>query len=179
MTVRSGRMTEDDARHLLEAMSRWRAAVQSGRVRLLGVKPKLSDAEHYMARVPVVGAFSWPSAELDRPLPVPKRQGTAFATTDRLLLVGNFRAIVHEWAWSDLRAVEVLPRWTGVLLHPAADAGDVDVVAHAAMVVGQQGQLAVQKRGWLSVEGAYAAYRGELDTWFDHLPARLEALEAR
>lgn len=145
---------------------------------MIGVKPKLADAEHFVARVPMVGTFTWPSGEVVRPLPAPKRQGIAFATTSRLLLVGNFRTIVCQWAWSDVRAVDLLPRWIGVVVRPVSDVGVVDVVAHAAMVVGRRGQLAVQKRGWLSIEGAYAAYRGELDSWFAQLPERLATLDA-
>jgi hypothetical protein len=165
----------------------WREKFEAGGIRLWGLRqPKLESGERFAGRVIRVGV-----AERDLNVPMAewaaragstglagKPTGAAFATSERVFVVGNRPTdVIREWRWRDVASVGLLPVAVGVVIRRDLDLPEADVLASEwnPLVVASRpdpGKLLVR---WLKVEGAFAAWRGGLDAWFAALPGRVEA----
>lgn len=147
------------ARRVLAELELWWGEFAPGRLRPQpGGPPALAPGERFAGRRAEVRAAGGGH---------PSAAGTLHATDRRALVVGTRAQTLREWAFGELAAVSALGNWGGLaLVHPG---GDTELVVTAAL----HPPTWQDATGWLTVEAAFAAGAGRLDSWMAELPRRL------
>lgn len=161
---------------LLAHVRRWAPRFAAGKARDLALKgPRLRAGERFGVKLTGVAVTRVPA---DDPGAVDDLQpvlGLAYGTSERLV-VAELGRVQREWEWAQLSGVQTLTGYTGVVLR-TDDAGH-DAEQDAVHRTRTPYDLFAPKphvvaARWLSLEGCFAASRGELDAWLEALPARV------
>jgi hypothetical protein len=175
-----------DSRVVERDLAVWRQEFEAGRVKRGLGGPKVGADERLAVNLGDVVVDEEERKILDDGLVVPLEpdglggpvSGTAFATSQRLVIEGHHDHD-HEWTFTEIYSLHVLPRGAAVVVQQYLDDERITLVgppSGARIVHGRyrtpetdpQERLTV----WLRVEAAFVAASGSeaLDNWFAELP---------
>ncbi len=159
-------------RQIIDELHRWQDRFLAGKVRFTQLfrRPPFHDGERFAVQIPHVGYAPPGGGMVAHSKLTGASEGSAWATSDRLF-VADASKVKHEWSWSDVGRVQVLPQWNGVIFDIGADLPAM-LRNEATLTSGPVKPLAIAA-AWLKVEAAYAASQGQLEQWLDRLPSRL------
>jgi hypothetical protein len=173
-------------------LARWRHDFESGHIKPGWRGPRLEPEERLAANLGTVVVDDEYRRIFDLGLLVQLEpdglagpvSGTAFATNERLVVQGHHDHD-HEWRFTDIYSVHVMPRGAAVVVQQYSEDDRVTLVGppsggrivHGRAVIPRtdpQNRLSL----WLRVEAAFVAASGTeaLDAWFAELPNRLATL---
>jgi hypothetical protein len=164
---------------VIEDLAAWRRRFDAGEIKFHGLfQPKLAPGERVACRIATVHVIDGGTGDISElgGAVVPKVDGAARATSDRLLVTANRGRIRQEWRWADVAAVQLLPAGLGVRVEQRAGGADVvGSVWNRTVPTARPDALKLLVE-WLQVEAAYVASVGPdaTERWFTELPQRLE-----
>jgi hypothetical protein len=174
-------------RRVLADVARWAEVYERGEVPNRFKRAPLVEGERlavgvFPVRVSVEEAGrpfeEWAPRPGSRALRPPFRNdGVFYVTSSRLLTMRRSTRgaaeVTHEWTWSDVGSVEVVPNWRGVSLHLPADLEHVVVIGNVFHTFVVRPSPVALAASWAKVVGAWAENRGHLAAWLRALAARL------
>jgi hypothetical protein len=108
-----------------------------------------------------------------------RNDGSLYATSQRLYLVRHparrIYEVHHQWVWSDVLSLDVVPNWRGVAMRLRDDEDRLCVVANVFHTFLVRPNPAALAAAWLKVQGAWAASRSPegLAAWVRRVSTRL------
>lgn len=162
-------------RQIVDELHRWQERFLAGKVRFTQLfrRPPLHEGERFAVQIPHVG-YAPPGGGMEAHSKLTgSSEGSAWATSDRLF-VADASKVKHEWSWSGVSQVQVLPQWNGVTFDIGADLPAM--LRNEATLTSGPAKPAAMAAAWLKVEAAYAASQGQMEQWMDRLPSRLDGV---
>jgi hypothetical protein len=166
------------ARSVVRTMTRRCERITDGHCLVFPAVPYvLADGERVViepvsVEIATAPASDWSSAMADGS----RDDGRLWVTTGRII-VADAHGVRFEWRWEAFGDVRATPDFDGVVLTRRDNDGAVVLIRAVAADSARVSRQAPIRR-WLTIEAAYAAATGRLETWLAELPVRAARIAA-